>query len=68
MIETIKCGTLVIIKLANIKGMVTCMSLRFDRVAYEVTYFDGADAKTIWVHESEFEVTNPELTKIGFKK
>ncbi len=48
--------------------MVTCCSIRFDKATYEVTYFDGADAKTIWVHESEFEVSNPEVTKIGFKK
>ena len=66
--ETVKCGTLVIIKLANIKGMITCMSLRFDKVTYEITYWDGADQKTIWVNENEFEVSAPELTKIGFKK
>ena len=66
--DTIKCGTLVIIKLANIKGMITCMSLRFDKVSYEITYFDGADQKCIWANEQEIEVTSPEITKIGFKK
>jgi hypothetical protein len=44
------------------------MSLRFDKVTYEITYWDGADQKTIWVNENEFEVSAPELTKIGFKK
>jgi hypothetical protein len=66
--EIFNCGTLVIIKLANIKGMITCSSIRFDKLSYEITYFDGADMKTIWVHENEFEVNTPELLKIGYKK
>jgi len=66
--ETIKCGTLVVMKLANIQGMITCVSLRFDRVIYEVTYYVGAEQETIWVNENEFDTTTPELIKIGFKK
>ena len=65
--EVLRCGLFVVIKLANIKGMITCSSVRFDKVSYEVTYFDG-EIKTAWLNEFEFEVSVPEVQKIGFKK
>ena len=63
-----KCGTLVIIKLANLKGMITCASIRFDKVIYEITYYDGTEQKTVWVNENEVEVNGAEFQKIGFIK
>jgi hypothetical protein len=66
--EIFKCGSLVTIKLANKKGMITCCAIRFDKLSYEITYYSGDDQKTIWVNESEFEITEPETQKIGFKK
>jgi hypothetical protein len=66
--EVLKCGIYVIVKLANIKGMITCCSIRFDKVIYEITYYIGGENKTVWVNENEFEIESPEMTKIGFKK
>lgn len=66
--EIYKCGTLVTVKLANIKGMITCCSIRFDKVNYEITYFEGLLQRTIWVYETEFELNESETQKIGFKK
>jgi hypothetical protein len=67
-IEIIKCGTFVILKLANLKGMITCCAIRFQNIVYEVTYYCGADQKTIWVNQNEFDVDEPDTQKIGFKK
>jgi hypothetical protein len=66
--EVYKCGILVVVKLANIKGMITCCSIRFTEIRYEITYYEGLIQRTIWVHENEFEITEPEIQKIGFKK
>ncbi len=66
--EVFKCGVYVIIKLANIKGLITCCSIRFDKVSYEITYFIGGEQKTIWVNQNEFEIEDSETLKIGFKK
>jgi hypothetical protein len=66
--EVFKCGLFVIIKLANIKGLITCCSIRFDKVSYEVTYYVGGEQRTIWINENEFDIENPEALKIGYKK
>ena len=66
--EIFKCGTPVIIKLANIKGIITCASLRYDEIRYEITYYDGLLQRTIWVHEDEFENNTEKAINIGFKK
>ena len=66
--EIYKCGTEVIIKLANIKGIITCCGIRYDRVTYEITYYEGLSQSIVWVHPSEFEISIPENQKIGFKK
>lgn len=66
--ETLRCGLFVILKLANIKGMITCASIRFEKISYEVTYYIAGEQKTVWVNEKEFEVELPEMQKIGFKK
>lgn len=66
--EVFQCGIYVIIKLVNIKGIITCCSIRFDKVTYEITYFIGGEQKAIWVNENEFDIENPKIQKIGFKK
>lgn len=66
--EVIKCGTNVVLKLTNIKGMITCASIRFNNITYEVTYCYNMQMNTVWCNEFEFEIDNPEITKIGFKK
>jgi hypothetical protein len=66
--EIFECGSSVVIKLASKRGIITCCAIRFDKVIYEITYYSGDDQKTIWVNEKEFEITEPETQKIGFKK
>jgi hypothetical protein len=66
--EIFQCGIYVIIKLANIKGIITCCAIRFDKVTYEITYFIGGKQETIWVNQGEIEIEDSETLKIGFKK
>jgi hypothetical protein len=65
-IELYSCGTIVKIKLTDIQGMITCASIRFDRVQYEVSYFYSGEQKTLWLNENEFD-TETNKQKIGFK-
>lgn len=60
------CGTMVKIKISGIKGMITCSSIRFDKIQYEVTYFLDSDHKVSWMNENEFE-TSDKKQSIGYK-
>ena len=53
------CGATVKTKYGNIDGMITAQSIRFDKIQYEISYFNSGDQKTIWMNENEFE-TNAE--------
>lgn len=64
----ISCGTVVKPKLLNIEAMVTCQSLRFDKVQYEISYFLNGEQKVIWMNENEFDVINGNRQIIGFVK
>ena len=68
MIEVIKCGTFVVTYLAGIRGMITAVTIRFDRVVYEVTYFSDSVANTIYLCNEKFECEDLQKMKIGFKK
>lgn len=68
MTEIYPCGTLVKPKLNNMEGLITCVSIRFGRVSYEISYFLGGDYKVIWLAEEEFNVEHVEKHEIGFKK
>ena len=61
------CGTLVKSKYGNIEGMVTCQNLRFDKVQYEISYFNNGEQKAIWMNENEF-TTDVKKYAIGFSK
>ncbi len=68
-IELIPCGTKVTPKLLKVDAMITCSSIRFDKVTYELTYFNSGEQKTIWMNENEFNITGPvDKVKVGFKK
>ena len=60
-------GTIVKMKLADLDGMITCSAIRFDKVQYEVTYFNKGAYETVWMNENEFE-TNTHKNRIGFKQ
>jgi hypothetical protein len=67
MIELIKCGSLILTKTGNIKATITGITIRFDAVAYEIGYFNGAgERKEVWLNESEFNVINGDRVTIGF--
>jgi len=67
--EVIKCGTEVITKIEQIHGIITCSSIRFDKVVYEFSYFRNGEYKNVWLHESEFILDKESnKQKIGFKK
>lgn len=61
------CGTLVRSKYGNIEGMITAQNLRFERVQYEVSYFNNGEQKAIWMNENEF-TTDVKKYAIGFAK
>jgi len=63
--EIYECGTEVDIRLSNIKGMITCASIRFDSVQYEIKYFYEGEEHTTWLNEKEFK-TDATKQKIGF--
>ena len=65
--KIIACGTRVTTKLNSIEGIITAISIRFDTVNYEVSYFAGQDYKQIWLNEAEFNFTTKKET-IGFTK
>lgn len=60
------CGSVVKTKIGSIEGMITCASIRFDKVQYEISYFVGGDQKSIWMNEDEFETIGGKQT-IGYK-
>ena len=62
----IPCETIVKSKYGNIEGMITCQNIRFDKVQYEISYFNDGEQKTVWMNEGEFE-TDVKKQSIGFK-
>lgn len=64
----LKCGTQATPKLSNIKGIITAISIRFNMVTYELTYFIEGKREIIWVDENELNIEQSEKLQIGFKK
>lgn len=65
--EVIKCGTQVTPKLTNIKGIITGISIRYNRATYELSYFIEDKQQVIWLDEDEFDCEKKETIPIGFK-
>ena len=65
--KVFNCGSLVVVKLMNQEGLITCFSVRFKRVLYEITYYIQNEQKQIWCDESEFDLINGKKQIIGFK-
>jgi hypothetical protein len=66
-ISLIPCGIIVKSRYGNIEGMITCQNIRFDKVQYEISYFNNGEQKTVWMNEGEFE-TDIKKQWIGFKQ
>ena len=66
-IEIYRCGTVIKPKLATFEAIIIGVSIRFDKIIYEVSYFNSFENKCIWLNENEFEVVQSLKIKIGFK-
>jgi len=47
------CGTQVTVTLGGFRGIITCISIRFGNVTYEVSYYIAQELRTIWVNPLE---------------
>lgn len=66
--EIYQCGVKVKTKLGCIEAIITGLTIRFDAVAYELSYFNNEmEYKQVWMNENEFSVTGETKIKIGFK-
>lgn len=62
----IKCGSKVRTALSNINGIVTAVSIRFNSVSYEVSYFNNGEYKQAWLNKEEFIIIEGKPISIGF--
>lgn len=60
------CGTNVTTKIGGIQGMITCASVRFETVSYEITYLIDDKFETVWMREGEF-ITEGKKVALGYK-
>lgn len=63
----VPCGSRVTSKLNNVEGIVTGISIRFNTISYEISYFSGLDYKQIRMNECEFTFSEKKK-QIGFQK
>ena len=61
------CGMEAVIKLPMVAGNITAVTIRFEFVTYEITYYVEGVQQRVWVHENEIMKDGEKLT-IGFKK
>ena len=66
-IKVFDCGTRVVIKLGNLEGLITGISIRFGKASYDISYCINGQYKNIWMYEQEFTASDPCMVKIGFK-
>jgi len=66
-ISIFPCGTKVKPMLLGIEGMITSVNICFDKVRYEVNYFVSGKQESIWMNESEFELSDRTKIKVGYK-
>jgi len=67
-VTILKCGIEVMTKLNSIQGIITGISIRFNTVSYEISYFNGLEYKQIWMNEVEFSTKHTKKQTIGFKQ
>jgi len=66
--KVLKCGIEVEPKNTKIIAIITACCIRFDKVTYELSYFNGLEYKSFWLHEDEFKLINKsEKVEVGFK-
>lgn len=60
------CGINVCTRTGSLLGLITCSSIRFDKIQYEITYLNDGKFETVWMNENEFR-SEGEKQYIGFK-
>lgn len=66
--EVIPCGVEVILKRAEYSGVITGISIRDNRVTYEVSYYESGTYKNNWYCDYEFSIDKEQSKRIiGFK-
>lgn len=66
--KLIKCGTKAITTIGKVEGVITAISIRFNTVSYELSYFTRDEYKTAWLNESEFTTESKGRNEVGFKQ
>ena len=67
--EVYKCGTEVKAKGLQADPIITCVSIRFGAIQYELSYFYNGKEETVWMREEQFEASNrAEKEKFGYKQ
>lgn len=61
-----RCDSEVVLKMENVKAVISAIEIRRKTVHYETTYFDGHERKKVWVNEEDF-ICGDKKQKIGFK-
>ena len=66
--EVYQCGTECTIKLLNAQAIIVGVSIRYERVMYECSYFVNQVVHEVWLHETSLVFKEYEnKTQIGFK-
>ena len=63
----LKCGVKVIPKLYKQECLITGINIRYEKVIYELSYFNSGSYTSVWMNEDEFEVIEVLTVKIGYK-
>lgn len=66
-LKVLPCGTSITSINGDVMGNISCISIRYGKISYELTYFFNGEFKTTWMHESEFN-HGAVKQKIGFNK
>lgn len=68
MTKVFECGTKAITITGKIEGIITGISIRFDKVSYEFSYFYNGDYKSVFLNENEFSVVvDTKKAGIGYR-
>lgn len=65
-IKIIKCGTMVTTVIGKIQGQITGVNIRFDRIQYEISYYNNGEIQTQWMNENEFNCNQSTKQTLGY--
>jgi hypothetical protein len=62
-----KCGTNVLTVVGNKSGIISEVSIKYNIIQYNISYYEGNEFKSVWLPEQEL-IVNGEKQRIGYKK